>query len=207
MRQLVSLLMCVVLVGCSNMMPRTNLTTSKPLGFENYDEVQNKASKIVPHVTTEKDLKDLGFDAEVVPNTQIIREPKRTLLRDGERVETLPEAAQLCVIEGERCKGYRFYLHEEDTEGEGNLLLRLVRIKVIDVTTGWEAILYVYLIPSFNARPVPLHQLRDDEWVVVYVVGPEGTPNIDEKKTRTNLLGPFQTLDQVFPGLPNANTN
>ncbi|KKQ43478.1 MAG: hypothetical protein US61_C0010G0010 [Parcubacteria group bacterium GW2011_GWE2_37_8] len=172
-------IMILSISGCASLMPsETNIAISP---WSEYAEVKKQFEKIEPYKTKISDLKDLSFDPEKNPNTTYLNYLNvRNLFINNPSVKTedLPGGIQDCFINFEYCYAFEFKLENIKTEGQGNIVLRLLKFREENLTTGPRVSFKVFLVGN----------------LVVYKLPPEGTPHIRKYTLKKRPLGLLQDI-------------
>ena len=178
-------LVALLLAGCSAMLPHgEEIRVSR---WSSFEEAKQAFDAVEPYVSDTTHLRGLGFDPDANPNVRILNYlevldrvlPDKVLTRDD-----LAPGLQDCVAAGEACRAFEVNQRETHNKRYGNFVADFLNFRRKTEIRGWE----------FNAVIV----LRDK--LVVYKIW-SGKPNILEKETKTNPLGPLQGIgpDVVRP--------
>jgi hypothetical protein len=174
----------ISLNGCSGgLLPSVKKTTKSP--WQHFEEAKKSFDLIVPHKTTSKDLKQLGFDPFETPNVKLITYLElleRFMPNQSIRMEDLDLGVQACLKIRELCQGYEILPQILDSKRYGNVFLDLFNFRRKQMKTGWK----------FNALIV-----LKDNLVVHKIWG--GEPNIAEFEEKKNPLGPLQDINKALP--------
>lgn len=207
-----------LIAGCASLQPSGSHVSSigKP-PWNNYEEFSGNIGKIVLYKTTFDDLKAIGFNPVLIPNTEVIKDVRMGLLpRRFDSIDTLPIGARVCYKYFLECKGYSFTVDVLDVHGEGSVILRLLNMKRIDITTGWRGALDVYVLPRKLFPRELMEKLvvqgvdQEDDMIVAFMLL-GGVPNIQQviiKKTPLGFVDPITGVGKKLSpaGAPNFNT-
>lgn len=203
-----------MLIGCAALMPsgsqQSYITAPR---WNSYDQFAESSAKIILGQTTLAQMKESGFDPKVLPNTEVIKDVRLTLLpRKSDSVELLPKEAQACYRNFMKCVGFAFIVERVDTRGEGSVALRVVNIKKKDIMTGWQAKFDVYVLARKYIEDGFIDGTLngEDQIVVFMLLG--GKPNIQQVNFKNTPLGPLDTVigagKRMSPvGVPDFNTD
>lgn len=128
----------VGLSGCTGLLPKGSSDT--PARFENFEQAQSAAERIVGRQTTTAELKALGFDPVDRPNVTLIPYPEilaKLAPYPGVPVEQLDPGIRQCIREQSACRGYQFHFERQDRKREGNFLLDFLNFKRDTHVSGW----------------------------------------------------------------------
>lgn len=173
-----------LLAGCAELLPKASNAVASP--WHSYDEARAAVERIVPYRTTATELRALGIDPFATPNVQVLT-ASDVLLRfpvaSGTAWERLDRGLRECLESGNACRGYSVSVRDIRRDRTGNFWLdALSFVRVVDVT-GW----------SFNAVVLVV-----DARVVYVTWG--GQPEIRERETNRQPLGPLQGWGDLLPG-------
>lgn len=171
-----TLVFVVLSQGCSSVLPKTEDETRSP--WASFAEAMAAYSEIELYQTTERGLRELGFDPYTTPNVKILSYLdviKKFVPNNSVRHEQLPLSVRSCLAKQERCMAYEAHPGTVKRKRVGNAFLDLLKFKRKTLETGWR----------FDALIVL------DDGIVVYKIW-SGLPIIDSEKTRNNPLGPLQ---------------
>ena len=176
-RLLACLGLAAVLSGCTTLLPHG--VTDSPRPFENYEQAEAAAGRIVPFKTREQELPQLGFDSREAANVTIIPYPNivaRLAPYSALALEHLDAGIRSCILAMTGCRGYLFRFEFEDRQREGSFLLDFFNVRRRTNVSGWwfEALVVV------NADGVVLFR------------NVAGQPKLGRIDTQTNPLGPLQ---------------
>ncbi len=191
---IVIMLACLSLIsGCATITSTSNnlMPTEKKVAVSNWKSYQSAIeafNRIEPNKTTLADLKKIGFDPEITPNT-VFLDPisvRNIFLGNNSatRITDLPEDLQKYLKDFNDCRGFKFKQEAIFTKGEGNILTRLLKFNKEDVVSGWSFEAWVFM--------------KKDK--VVYTLW-LGNPKIRELRTQKNPLGPFSDILGNAPAL------
>lgn len=178
------LIFVLITTGCATLLPSSRLAIQSP--WHSYDDAKISFDKIIPHKTTAKELRTLGFDPFSTPNIRILTYldiMNRFMPNPSIKKEDLDEGIQACINAKSNCKAYEFEPKIIRKKRHGNFWLDLFNFKRETEETGWK----------FEALIV----LIDD--VVVYKLS-GGSPIIEENRETKNPLGPLQNVDDLLTG-------
>lgn len=167
---------CLVLAGCSTMLPRASIDT--PSTFHTYAEAQDALERVVPFVTRIDQLRALGFDPAEGRNVTVIPYPEivaRLVPYSGIPLAELDPGIQRCILSRTACRAYLFHFERQDRKREGAFLVDFLNIRRETRITGW----------SFDALVVVSGE-------TVLFRNHSGQPQIARVERQTNPLGPFQ---------------
>jgi hypothetical protein len=175
----------VLLSSCAGLLPRSRQSVN--VTWSNFAEAKAAFDRIEPNVTLVADLAALGFDPYTSPNTTILTYLdviKYFMPNQSIRLEDLDPAVRACVSARDACRGFRIAAGETHSKRHGNVLADLFNFRRQATQSGWQ----------FTAL-----LLAHDERVTYKLWG--GQPKLDGETDRRNPLGPFQSMDDVLPGL------
>jgi hypothetical protein len=169
--------LAALLTGCSTLLPHG--VTDAPRPFDNYEQAEAAAQKIVPFQTREPELPQLGFDVREGANVTVIPYPNivaRLAPYSALALEHLDTGIRTCILAMTGCRGYLFRFEFEDRKREGSFLLDFFNVRRQTNVTGWwfEALVVV------NAEGTVLFR------------NVAGQPKLGRTDTQTNPLGPLQ---------------
>lgn len=174
--RLFSLLVCVSLIGCANLLPRS--TADAPSPFSDFASAQLALEKIVPFVTAIDELPALGFDPRAGSNVLQIPYPEiavRLAPNPGVPLDAMDSGVRRCLLAQTACRGYLFRYGEHNRTRLGDFWLDFLNIRRITQITGWQ----------FEALVVV-----SDGVVLFRNFG--GEPKTEKSERQFNPLGPFQ---------------
>ena len=167
-------------VGCattsSRLMPSDTTITTSP--WKSYQEIKDVFDQVKPYRTTMADLKKLGLDPDLLPNTKFLDAVavQNTFVNPGGGSDQkIPEEIRDCLSEFKQCRGFGFTYNQVVDRGVGNIVKRWLRFRIENLIRGPDVMFQVFL---------------KGELVVFKRF--EGTPNVDKTRLRKNPLGPLQ---------------
>ena len=179
-------ILVLLLSGCTgSLLPSVKQTTKSP--WQHFEDAKKSFDMIVPHQTTNEDLKRLGFDPFETPNVKLITYLElleRFMPNQSIKMKDLDPGVQSCLKVRELCQGYEILPKMLDSKRYGNAFLDLFNFRRKKITTGWK----------FNALIV-----LKDGLVVHKVWG--GEPNVSEFEDKRNPLGPLQDINKALPAI------
>lgn len=180
MKNLLSAVACLCLVGCSSLLPRGNTAVAGP--WQSFEDAQQAFDKIAPYQTRVTDLKGLGLDPVSTPNITLLNYSDvliRFIPSPAISADALDKGVKDCIEAQIVCRGFEIdqkHIKRTRTGGFWSDFLNFRR--QVDVT-GWH----------FKGMLL----IKDD--VVVYkLIG--GQPLIQEMEYNTNPLGPLQGIGE-----------
>jgi hypothetical protein len=180
---LVMSVLLLTVTGCASLLPSSTITTRSP--WENFDGAKLTYDKIIPGVTTVKDLKKLGFDPFLIPNIRILNvtEVEAIFLPNPSiKKEDLNPGIQKCIASEERCTAYQILPSSLNVKRVGNFWLDLFTFKRHTINTGWEFRGLITIVDN----------------VVTYRDPPGGRPLINTDQVDVKPLGPVQEVGGVI---------
>lgn len=178
--------------GCAAISQKVMPSEGRPAvsQWKNYQSALDVFKKIEPGKTSLADLKKLGFDPDITPNTTFLNPITiRNLFLGTDtkapiKFEDLPQDIQDYLKDFNNCLGFKFEQEVSYTEGKGSLVKRWLKFKKEDLTTGWrfEALIF----------------MKKDTVAYVYW---EGKPNIKDPRFKKDPLGPLTDIFGNIPGL------
>lgn len=176
---------CVVMSGCSSLLPRGSSDT--PGSFASFEAARAAVQRIIPLETRFSELKSLGFDPEGGANVTLI--PYPDIVARLAPYPTLPLSAldagvRKCVEEQAACRGYLFNFEHQDKRRTGGFWRDFLNVSRTTQVTGW----------SFQALVV----VSDS---TVLFRNYAGQPQIDRVDKQRNPLGPFQPAGEAAGAL------
>jgi hypothetical protein len=183
-RRFAAIVVCLLLGGCSGLLPRSQQVTSSP--WQSYREAQLTFDKIIPGATTMPELQDLQLDPQRNANIAILNYSdvmRRFVPHASIQVDDLDAGVRDCLSAKTLCTGYEISQKSLHKQRDGQFVTDLLGFHRETSTTGW----------SFNG----LILIR--EGVVIYKLT-GGQPTIAEREQVTNPLGPIQSLGQKLLG-------
>ncbi len=187
------MLACLSLIfGCATITSTNNslMPTEKKIAVSNWKNYQSAIeafNRIEPNKTTMAELKKIGFDPNITPNT-VFLDPISVrnifLGNNSIRIEDLPKDLQEYLKDFDECRGFKFRQEAIFTKGEGNILSRLLKFKKEDLISGWQFEAWVFMKKN----------------KVVYTLW-LGNPNIREVRIQKNPLGAFSDILGNIPAI------
>lgn len=185
MHRLIALaLLCLVVPGCSALLPSSREATANP--WKSYEEAELTFDKIIPGQTTEGDLKNLQLDPRTNPNITILNYSEvlmRFVPHSSISLADLDRGVRECVSAKVLCKGFSVSQSSVQKNRNGNFVADVLGFSKSTHITGWK----------FNGL------LLIKEGVVIYKLT-GGTPSIAQEEESTTPLGPVQTIGQKLLG-------
>lgn len=189
MKKISNCFMIVILffffTGCSSLLPSSKITIKSP--WDDFKSAKLTYERIIPDVTTVKELKEYGFDPDLVPNIRImtVTEIINVFLPNPTiRVQDLDPGIQKCIESKDRCTAYMILPSVLNVDRVGNFWLDMFTFKRHTINSGWE----------FRG----LITIVDD--IVTYRDPPGGRPLIHTEQVDIKPLGPLQELGNVIIG-------
>jgi len=191
---IVIMLACLslILFGCATITSTSGnlMPTERKIAVSNWKSYQSAIedfNRIEPNKTTLADLKKIGFDPNITPNT-VFLDPisiRNIFLGNNSiRIDDLPKDLQEYLRDFNECRGFKFKQEAIFTKGEGSILSRLLKFKKEDIISGWMFEAWIFM--------------KKDK--VVYTLW-LGNPNIREIRTQKNPLGPFSEILGNVPAM------
>lgn len=184
-RLLTALMLATLTSGCARwVLPSEENTKASPFG--SFEEAEAVFEAVTPMSSTVEDLAALGVDPATTPNLKTVNYldiMARFMPQQTVRLADLDPAVQACVNARESCVGYVMAPESVSKDRVGDVSLDMLGFERTTVSTGWRAEMLFLIV--------------DD--VVIYKLW-SGTANIDETKTETRPLGPFQDLSGAASG-------
>ncbi len=181
-----ALIALTALGGCARwVLPSEENVKASP--FASYEDAQMVFNSVTPMASTTEDLAALGLDPAATPNLKTVNYldiMARFMPQQTVRLADLDPAVQACVNARESCVGYVLAPESVSKDRVGDVSLDMLGFERTTVSTGWRAEMLFLIV--------------DD--VVIYKLW-SGTANIDETKTETRPLGPFQDLSGAATGV------
>jgi hypothetical protein len=184
-RSLATLLIVLIVAGCSSLLPKSNQVTASP--WQSYQDVQDVFDKIVPGATTIADLRRMKLDPGSNPNITILNYAdvmRKFMLSPSISLGDLDDGVRLCVSAKIACRGFEVNQTSVQKSRNGNVVLDVLGFYRETHTAGWR----------FNG----LILLKDE--VVVYKLT-SGQPAIQQTEENQNPLGPVQAIGSHFTGV------
>jgi hypothetical protein len=185
-RQPCALLAAVFLIaGCTQLLPKAQSEVHSP--WASFDEARTAFERIRPERTTTSELRAQGIDPYASTNVQLLSYSDILLkfpLANGWSRDTLDPGLRRCLEAGKECTGYSIVVHDVKRDRVGGFWADTFGFKRIVDVSGW----------SFNGLI-----LLVDERVVYTLYG--GQPNLREKETSRQPLGPVQNLGEAAGSL------
>ncbi|MBI5409703.1 MAG: hypothetical protein HZA14_10095 [Nitrospirae bacterium] len=172
-----------IMASCSSLLPSVKETTPSNY-WKNFDEAKEAFEKIIPHVTTVRELHSLGFDPFSSPNVKIMTYLdviQRSMANTTIKKEDLDEGIQKCISAKAGCSAYEIHLRSSFTKRYGNVFLDLFNFKRLSKESGWEFQAFIIIV---------------EDTVVYKLWG--GRPIIDESREVKNPLGPLQDPSDII---------
>ena len=174
-----------LLAGCSELLPKASSELESP--WPDSAAAQTAIQRIQPFTTTRAELQAAGIDPFTRPNITVLTYSDITLrfpVGGSVPLDKLDRGIRECLEAGKACYGYSISVRDVKRDRTGDFWLDSLRFLRQEDVHGW----------SFNA----LILLVDD--VVVYTLH-GGQPNIAERETNRQPLGPLQNWGEALPGL------
>ena len=176
----------VVLAGCSSMLlPKSREVTASP--WQSFQDAQSAFDKIVPGVTTLRDLRTMNLDPSTNPNISILNYTdimRKFMVNQSFSVNDLDQGVRECVLAKINCRGFEINQTSVQKSRNGNVVLDVLGFYRETHTVGWK----------FNGVIL----LRDQ--VVVYKLT-SGQPVIQQTEENQNPLGPVQAIGSAVTGV------
>ena len=179
----------LLLAGCSALLPRTTDVDSHK--FRTYDQVMASYEGISQGKTRLAELPALGFDTRTTPNIEVLSYTEivdRFVPSETLSLDHIAPAARTCIEAQFRCSAYVFHLQNSRTDRNGGVVPDLLGVEQDTIKTGWSAEIVLLL---------------QDDLVVYKVIS--GQPNIEDRRDKTQPLGPFQDVGKNILGSPSSD--
>ena len=177
MKRLYSLLLPLLLTGCTTLLPRVQSESSL---FKSFDEARSAIDSLIPMQSTASVLIKNGLDPVKQPNTIILTHDdvvRRFLPSTLLKREDLDPGVIACLNARNACRGWEISAERVSRTRTGSFLTDFTNFSRRTETTGWR----------FNALILLVGDL-----VVYRTWG--GQPNINSVEIQTNPLGPLQDM-------------
>lgn len=186
-RRLLSALLAAtfLIAGCARLLPKAQSEVHSPWG--NFEEARTTFERIEPDRTTASDLRSRGIDPYTSDNVKLLSYSDILLkfpVANGWSRDSLDSGLRRCLEAGKHCIGYSIEVHDVKRDRVGGFWEDTLGFKRIVDVSGW----------TFNG----LILLVDDR-VVYTLYG--GQPNVREKETSRQPLGPVQNLGDAAGSL------
>lgn len=186
-RAAVGAMLAMLLAACGFLLPESEERTESP--WKDYQAAKAAYDRVVPYLTTEDELKELGFDPFTSSNITILSYLEvmaKFMPNDAVRLNDLDDGVRACVEARARCRAYEAAPSDLHSERVGTAVLDVLNFKRQTVKTGW----------SFTATIL----IKDG--LVMYKLW-RGTPKIRAHERKVNPLGPLQDpADLVIQRVP-----
>jgi len=171
----------LLLSACGSVLPSSvNKSQSK---WETFEDAKGAFDTVKVGLTTDADLRHLGFDAEAMPNIRIINYVDVAgLFGSAFTPKNLPDGVKTCLDAKETCFAYVARVQNISAKRNGNVAMDLFGFGKQTHTTGWEMQATLVLVNK----------------TVVYKMW-SGTREIDSYEKQRTPLGPMQNLGFIFP--------
>ncbi|MSU28411.1 MAG: hypothetical protein EXS27_10920 [Pedosphaera sp.] len=172
--------------GCKTSLPTDSTSVKSP--WNSFSEAKSSYDQIVPHQTTEVDLKKLGYDPFVNPGIKMLNcldVMQRFVPNNSVRMEMVATEVRKLIETREGYSAYELDLNYTKSERCGNALADALSFSRKTKEPGW----------NFRAIIVTNNN------VVVYKIW-SGQPCIERYEDKARPLGPLQTLDDIRPPIP-----
>lgn len=166
--------------SCKTLLPGGgNVSTSEWLS---YQQAEQTFAKIIPDITTDKDLELMGINFKTTPNLK-----KLTYLDIMSKFNlddsvfsdiNLPKGVQAALNKHADCFGYELTLKSHTSKRVGSFWKDILGFQQTTKVRGWDFTGLIIMVDG----------------VVVYVLT-SGSPNTEHIKTEKNPLGPFQNIN------------
>lgn len=174
-----------LLAGCAELLPKAHSEVHSPWG--SFDEARAAFERIQPERTTTSELRAQGIDPFTSTNVQLLTYSDILLkfpLANGWSRDALDPGLRRCLEAGKECTGYSINVHDVKRDRVGGFWSDTFGFKRIVDVSGW----------TFNGLILVV-----DEHVVYTLYG--GQPNLREKETSRQPLGPVQNLGEAAGSL------
>ena len=173
---LIAALACLVLGGCSSMLPSNKKETISQ--WNSYDEAERCLVSIKPYEATRKDVHQQGLDPHTNSAVTVLHYADvLQRFNTGPLITTtdIDRGIRDCLRAGKRCSGYAIAVKKVDQNRSGNFWLDSLNFKRETETKGWSIDALLLFV---------------DDQLVYELIG--GQPVISEYEVQKNPLGPLQ---------------
>ena len=174
-----------LMAGCTQLLPKAQSEVHSP--WASFEEAKVAFERIQPERTSASDLRAQGIDPYSSSNVQLLTYSDILLkfpLANGFARETLDPGLRRCLEAGKECIGYSIAVHDVRRDRVGGFWADMFGFKRVVDVSGW----------TFNGLI-----LLVDERVVYTLYG--GQPNVKEKETSRQPLGPVQQIGEAAGSL------
>lgn len=169
----------LLLNGCASLLPSSSVTIESP--WKDYDSAKASYEKIIPWVTTQEDLKKIGYDPRKMSNIKIMNATEVASVfmpNPSIKIEDLDLGIQKCIESKDRCTAYQIVPSILKTKRIGNFWLDMFTFKRHTENSGWEFRGLITIVDN----------------VVTYRDPPGGRPLIHTFQVEVKPLGPLQEI-------------
>jgi hypothetical protein len=141
-----STLIILPIIGCGNMLPKTQTQSTY---FSSFEEAKNAVNSLVPMKSNLQSMIDVGIDPYTHPNINILSYStilNKLAINSNQTLLKVDEGILLCIQSEKTCKGFEITELNIKTTRSGNFFSDILNFRRNTRTTGWSFNAIILLI-------------------------------------------------------------